>query len=164
MKMFPALFCLLFVLTPRLEAAAPFSAGANLGIDFPLAHTDQTDPGVAVEAFWRIDPYEVRFHYGYVKSHLYSVVLAMKHFFSEGQLRPFAEVGVGPLIVNTPSQGLGYGFYPVGSLGADIAISSHFSAGLVTRYAGLVYFGDTASGDFEANHTLSILGNLTLWF
>ena len=146
--------------------AAPLALGVGLGGDFPFAHTGSTDPGVSVEAFYRLDPYEVRFHYGEIELDTYSVVLGIKHFFSEDNIRPYVEGAVGPLIVDTPgaSKGLAYGFKPEVTLGVDVAVSSHFSTGVVTRYFGMIYFGDTSTGAWEANHGISLLANLIVWF
>jgi hypothetical protein len=144
--------------------SAPLSLGGAAGADFPLSHGDEAGAGIAAEGFYRLDPYEVRFHFSEMKVESYSVVLAMKHFLSNGVIRPYIEGAVGPLIMHTNHKGLAYGAKPEVSLGADIALGPHFSTGVVTRYFGLVYFGSTNSGKFEANHGLSLLANLILWF
>ncbi len=155
----------LIVIVPgSIAQAASFAFGVNGGMSFPFHHTKRMDPGATVDAYWRLDPYEVRFNYTEMNVHHYSVLLGIKHFFSQGTLRPFAEIAAGPLIVNTEHEGFAYGISPVGSLGAEIGINENFSALVATRYSGFIYFGDTKSGSWEANHGLSILAGLTLWF
>lgn len=144
--------------------AAPFAIGASAGADFPFSHTGRLNPGVSAEAYYRLDPYEARFHYAYVEAHYYSLLLGRKHFFSQTNMRPYIEAAIGPSIVNTPGEGLAYGLSPVFSLGVDLAINSHLSTHLNTRYSAYVYFGDTHNGDWEAHHMLSLVGGLTLWF
>jgi hypothetical protein len=145
-------------------SASAIAVGGGAGGDFPFAHSDTTESGVAAEGFYRIDPYEIRFHFGDLNVKTYSVVVAMKHFFSNTIARPYIEAALGPTIVNTSGRGMAYGARPEASIGVDIGINQHFSAGVVTRYFGLVYFGNTSSGKFEANHGLSLLGNLIVWF
>lgn len=158
------LLCMLGLgLSDRLEASS-FAAGLNGGMELPFWHTEDQDPGPVGEAYWRIDPYEVRFHYHYTKVHYYSVLLGIKHFFSNDTLRPFVEVAGGPLIVNTPSEGLAYGLQPVASLGAELGVNENFSTLVAARYAGAIYFGDTSSGSWEATHGLSIVAGVALWF
>ncbi len=138
--------------------------GGSAGMDFPFSHTDNTTEGIAAEGFYRIDPYEVRFHFDDIKVKSYSVVLAIKHFFSDSVARPYIEGAFGPAIVNTDGRGMAYGFKPEASLGVDVGINPHISTGIAARYFGLVYFGDTNSGKFEANHGLSLLANFIVWF
>lgn len=144
--------------------ASQIALGGAAGLDLPLAHSDTSEAGIAAEGFYRIDPYELRFHFGDQTVKSYSVVLALKHFFSDSIARPYIEGAMGPLITNTPGRGLAYGAKPEVSLGVDIGINKNFSAGAVMRYFGMVAFGDTASGNFEANHGFSLLGNLIVWF
>lgn len=143
---------------------APLAISGGAGADFPLAHRDEQDPGISAEGSYRVDPYELRFHYGRTTVDSYSVVLGIKHFFNNGIVRPFVEGAIGPVIVNTPHFGLGYGVKPEATIGADIAINANMSAGADFRYFGQAYFGDTRSGNFEANHGLSLLGHFTIWF
>lgn len=145
-------------------SAVPLAIGGAVGADFPLSHRDKVGPGISAEGFYRLDPYEVRFHYGHIDNDMYSVVLAMKHFFSEGVVRPYLEGAFGPVIVDTSGRGLAYGVKPEVTIGTDLGITENFSTGLVTRYWGAAYFGSTDSGKFEANHGFSILGNVILWF
>ena len=147
----------------RVEAA-PLALGGSVGMDFPFAHSDETDPGISAEGFYRIDPYEVRFHFGNNEIKYYSVSLALKHFFSHGVVRPYIEGALGALIADTPVEGLAYGAKPEVSLGADIGVSKHFSTGLAARYFGMTYFGSTSSGKWESNHGLSVMANVILWF
>ncbi|MDB5037023.1 MAG: hypothetical protein JWQ35_551 [Bacteriovoracaceae bacterium] len=143
---------------------AKLAIGGSAGMDFPFAHADKTEPGVSAEGFYRLDPYEVRFRFADIQMKTYSVVVAIKHFFSDDVVRPYIEGALGPVITNIKGRGLGYGAYPEASLGVDIGINTHLSTGVVARYFGLVYFGNTNSGKFEANHGLSLLGNFIVWF
>jgi len=144
--------------------AADFAFGLNGGMNFPMWHTQHMEPGAAADAYWRVDPYEVRFSYAYTRANYFSVLLARKHFFSHDSLRPFVEVAGGPVIVNTKHEGLAYGFSPVGTLGAELGINESFSSLIALRYSGYIYFGDTKSGSWEANHGLSLVAGVTLWF
>jgi len=144
--------------------AQTIAFGLNIGVDFPLAHLKHLDPGLAVEANYRLDPYEVRFHYAYVDSHYYSLGLGHKFFFSQSTIRPYVEPFLGMAIVNTSGEGLAYGINPGASFGVDLAVSSWVSTQVVSRYSGYVYFGKTKSGSWQAHHMLSVLGGLTLWF
>jgi len=144
--------------------ASDFAFGLNGGMNFPMWHTDRMDPGAAADAYWRVDPYEVRFSYAYTRANYFSVLLGRKHFFSNATLRPFVEIAGGPVIVNSKREGLAYGLSPVGTLGAEIGINKTFSSLVALRYAGYIYFGDTKSGSWEANHGLSLVAGVTLWF
>ena len=144
--------------------AAPLAMGGSVGGDFPLAHDDSYGAGVSAEGFYRVDPYEIRFHYSATKVETYSLVLGRKYFFSQGIVRPFVEGAAGPVIVHTNHKGLAFGAKPDFTLGTDVAINSHFSTGASMRYFALIYFGSTNSGKFEANHGFSLMGHLTLWF
>lgn len=144
--------------------AAPLAMGGALGADMPLHHERTTDPGIAAEGFYRVDPYEIRFHFSNIKIHNYSVLVGIKHFFSESVLRPYVEGAAGPVIIHTSSKGFGYGLKPEVSLGVDMGINRWFSTGVVTRYFGMMVFGDTHSGSWEAHHGFSLLGNLIVWF
>jgi hypothetical protein len=151
------------ILTLSLEAS-PIAVGANVGADFPLARRAEVREGISAEAFYRRDPYEIRFHYGNWKVDSYSVTFNRKHFFSQAELRPYLEAGIGPIIINTPSEGLSYGVTPVGSLGVELGLSDHFSGLVAMRYSAYMVFGDTAGGSWESNHYLSLLGGVSLWF
>jgi hypothetical protein len=166
MKMLSACFCFVLFVSGLMStlSAATIAMGGAAGMDFPLARTDKTDPGISLEGFYRLDPYEVRFHFGDLNLKTYSVLVALKHFFSNGLARPYLEAALGPVIVNTDGRGLAYGGRPEATLGLDLAISQNLSTGVVLRYFGLIYFGDTNSGKFEANHGLSLLGNFIVWF
>ena|SRR5665213_1511252 len=155
---------IVFTCIMSTSSVLALSLGGAAGMDFPISHTHSTSPGVAAEGFYRLDPYEVRFHFSHIDVDTYSVLLSMKHFFSDTLIRPYVEGAMGPLIVNTKGRGLGYGIKPEVSLGADLGITSHFSTGVVARYFGLVYFGSTSIGKFEANHGFSLMGNLIVWF
>jgi hypothetical protein len=144
-------------------SAEALSVGGSAGVEFPFHHPEY-EAGVAAEAFWRKDQYELRFHYANTKSEIYSLVAGMKHFFSNESLRPYVEAAVGPVIVDTHGRDLAYGVKPEFSLGADLGLSRHLSFGMVTRYYGMIYFGDTGSGNFEANQGLNMLLNVILWF
>jgi hypothetical protein len=157
------LFLMMMVSSQSLRAST-FAFGINGGMKFPFWHTERMDPGVSLDANWRVDPYELRFSYSYIDVHYYSVLLGVKHFFSSDTLRPYVEIAGGPLIVNTKAEGLAYGISPVGSLGVELGINENFSSLAVARYSGFFYFGDTKSGSWEANHALSILAGVTLWF
>jgi len=148
----------------KVALPATFAPGVSVGADFPLAHRDQTDAGISLEVFYRVEPFVVRIHYARLEIDYYSVVLGRKHFFSNAMLRPYVEGALGPVIVDSPSKNLSYGVKAVGSLGADIAINSFLSTGITLRYSGYSYFGDTLSGRFEANHTFSLMGKLIVWF
>lgn len=145
-------------------SAQPLAVGGGGGVIFPFAHRDRLSEGFSLEAFYRLDPYEVRFQYADMNEHHYFVTLNRKHFFADSEIRPFLEAGLGPAIANTANEGLSYGVSPQVGFGADLAINAHLSTGVTTRYIGMVYFGDTPSGVFEAQHSLSIVGNLILWF
>lgn len=157
------IFCFLILFAVELDAAN-LSFGVMSGMEFPFAHTDRMDPGFRIDAFYRLDPYEVRFHYSELNSDFYSVGLGRKFFFSNEEIRPFFETAFSACIVDTSPEGLGYGINPEVSLGAELGISENFSTSLVTRYNAYWYFGNTGSGDMEANHGLSILAGLNLWF
>jgi len=144
--------------------AANFTFGVMSGMEFPFAHTDRMDPGFRIDAFYRLDPYEVRFHYSELNSDFYSVGLGRKFFFSNDEIRPFFESAVSACIVDTHPEGLAYGMNPEISLGVELGINENFSTSLVARYGGYWYFGNTGSGDMEANHGLNILAGLNLWF
>jgi hypothetical protein len=164
-KVFLTLGCgFVFASSALSLSAAPFAFGLNGGMKFPLWHTEKMDPGFSVDAQWRKDPYEVRFNYSHIDVHYYSVLLGIKHFFSNDLLRPYVEIAGGPVIVNTKGKGLGYGISPVGSVGAELGINENFSTVVATRYSAFFYFGDTQSGSWEANHSLSIMAGVTLWF
>lgn len=150
--------------TSSFVGAAPLAIGGSVGGEFPFAHGDKQGPGISAEGFYRVDPFELRFHYADIEIETYSVLLAMKKFFSNGIVRPYAEGAIGPLIVNTEPDGLSYGVRPEVTLGADIALNSHFSTGATVRYFGNIHFGDTGSGKMEANHGVSLLGNIVVWF
>lgn len=164
MKLWKSLIVLLLLIPGSGLFAQGISFGARGGMGFPFAHTKRMDPGLSVEAFYRLDPYEVRFNYQYFGTQYYSVLLGRKHFFSNDEIRPFAEAAIGPTIVDVEYEGLAYGLSPVASLGAELGINEHFSTSLATRYSAYIYFGDTGSGDFEANHALSVVAGLSLWF
>lgn len=144
--------------------AAPLAISGGVGADLPLSHRDEQDPGISAEGSYRVDPYELRFHYGHMKIDSYAVLLGMKRFFSNSIVRPYVEAALGPVIVNTPHRGLAYGVRPEVSLGSDIAVNSQFSGGAVVRYFAQAYFGDTNNGNFEANHGFTLLGYFTIWF
>ena len=144
--------------------ASPLGLNVGSGIEFPLSHNDTYDPGILAEVSWRKDPYELRFHFADMKIHHYAVVASIKHFFSDDLLRPFVEGGVGALIVDTPNRGLAFGVRPEAGFGADFGLNQHLSFGANVRYAGSLYFGDTDAGFFEANHSISLLANVVLWF
>jgi|GEM_PF-5989719 len=150
MKTIKFLFILFFILPALPAEAVNFSFGASGGMEFPLWHTSNESAGPRVEAFYRIDPYEVRFHYAYLDTHYYSVLLGRKLFFSDDLLRPYVEAALGPAIVNTPSKGMAYGVSPEFSLGAELGINQHFSSFVCSRYSAYVYFGNTKSGSMEA--------------
>ncbi|PIR22808.1 MAG: hypothetical protein COV44_06525 [Deltaproteobacteria bacterium CG11_big_fil_rev_8_21_14_0_20_45_16] len=155
---------LIMVLGEGQSRAANFSVGGSGGMEFPFWHTERMDPGLRAEGFYRIDPYEVRFDYSYLQVHYYSVLLAKKFFFTQDDIRPFVEAALGPCFVNTPHKGLGYGISPEISLGAELGINEHFSSSLTMRYSAYWYFGDTKSGTMEANHGLSVVAGISLWF
>lgn len=144
--------------------ASPLGLNAGAGIEFPISHQDTFDPGVMAEVSWRKDPYELRFHYSHMNIQHYAVIGSIKHFFSDDLLRPFVEGGVGPMVVDTPGRDLSFGVRPEIGAGADLGLDQHLSFGANIRYAAMVYFGDTDSGFFEANHAISLLANVTLWF
>lgn len=144
--------------------AETIAFGLNVGVDFPLAHRDRLDAGVMIEANYRLDPYEVRFHYAYVNSHYYGLGLGHKFFFSQGSMRPYLEPFLGMAIVNTKGEGLGYGVNPTLSLGVDLAVNARISTQIAARYTGYVYFGETKGGSWQAHHMLSLLGGVSLWF
>ncbi len=157
---------LLFVLAAWIPLRNVFAlaVGGNVGMDLPFSHSSNYDPGIAAEGYYRIDPYEIRFHYGGTQADTYSVLAGIKHFFSADIARPFVEAAIGPVVVNSPNQGLAYGAKSEVTLGLDIGINRYFSTGAVVRYFGMAYFGDTHSGKFEANHGFSLLGTLLVWF
>jgi len=144
--------------------AETIAFGLNVGVDFPLAHRDRLNAGVMVEANYRLDPYEVRFHYAYVNSHYYSLGLGHKFFFSQAVMRPYLEPFLGLAIVNTKGEGLSYGVNPTLSLGVDLAVNTRISTQIAARYSGYVYFGETKGGSWQAHHMLSVLGGVSLWF
>jgi hypothetical protein len=146
--------------------ATPLAVGLGVGVDFPFAHAESSDPGIALEGIFRADPFEVRFHFAEIESKVYAVSLGYKFFFNDDMLRVYAEPAVGPMIVDTPGAGksAAFGIRPEASLGVDIGINTNLSVGVVSRYFTMFYFGDTASGKFEANHGLSLLANLIYWF
>jgi opacity protein-like surface antigen len=146
-----------------VEASA-LGLNAGAGIEFPISHQDTYDAGVMAEVSWRKDPYELRFHFSDMMIQHYAVVVSIKHFFSDDLLRPFVEGGVGPAIVDTPIRGLAFGARPEAGFGADLGLSENLSFGANVRYAGLIYFGDTDAGFFEANHAISLLANVAFWF
>jgi len=148
----------------RAVEAAPLGLNAAAGMEFPLSHHDTFDAGVMAEVSWRKDPYELRFHFSDMVIQHYAVVVTIKHFFSDDLLRPFVESGVGPAIVDTPVRGLAFGARPEGGFGVDLGLSENLSFGANVRYAGLIYFGDTDAGFFEANHAISLLANIAFWF
>ncbi len=148
----------------RTVEAAPLGLNAAAGMEFPLSHHDTFDAGVMAEVSWRKDPYELRFHFSDMVIQHYAVVVTIKHFFSDDLLRPFVEGGVGPAIVDTPVRGLAFGARPEGGFGVDLGLSENLSFGANVRYAGLIYFGDTDAGFFEANHAISLLANIAFWF
>jgi len=161
------IFLVLCLLTLPLKASFALGLGGGVGADFPLAHLDggENEVGLSAEGFYRLDPYEVRFHYGNQGLETYSVVLGIKHFFTQSIVRPYAEAAFGPTIVSTPGRSnLAYGVRPEGSIGADVGINSYLSTGITARYFGMAYFGSTNSGKFEANHGFSLMGTLLLWF
>lgn len=167
MKYYFAFCILLLNVSTGLVEASPLAAGASVGAEFPFAHNrdGHTQFGVSAEAYYRLDPYEVRFHFADLDSHFYVVQLGIKHHFTNDLIRPFVEAALGPLIVDVAGPyDLAYGFSPTGSIGADLAINENLSTGVVARYSGYIYFGDTLSGNFEANHSLAILANVTVWF
>lgn len=143
--------------------ASPVGVGSSIGAAFSLAHRERLNQGVQVEAHVRRDPYEIRFEYADPGSSLFSLSLARKHFFSQESLRPFAEAGLGFAILSD-SGGLAYGPRPSLSLGAELGISHHFSAQALVRYSAYMVFGETSGGSWEANHSFSLIGGLTLWF
>lgn len=144
--------------------AGPLAFGGGAGVDLPFYHENTYDPGVSAEAFWRKDQYEIRFHFADTQTQTYSFVMGIKHFFSDSALRPYVEGAAGPLIVDPKGKGLAYGARPEAALGADLGLSQNLSVGFVTRYYGMIYFGDTHSGKFEANHGMTVLVNLIFWF
>lgn len=149
--------------SPSVEASR-FSFGGSGGAEFPFAHGSRVDWGPRGEGFFRVDPYEVRFSYADMKVDVYSVVVGRKLFFSESLLRPYVEAAGGFAIQQTDSKGLAYGLTPVVSLGTDLGINSFLSAQVNLRYSAYWVFGKTGSGKMEANHSLSLLGGLSLWF
>lgn len=155
--------CLLGAQSTPLEAAR-FVFGANAGVEFPFAHDSSSDLGARAEAFFRVDPYEIRFSYAELETDFYSLVVTRKLFFSEGLLRPYFEAGGGMVIVQTDGEGTAYGVTPVISLGADLGVTSYLSLQVAARYEAYWYFGDTSSGGSEANHSLSLVGGASLWF
>jgi len=154
------------VIVPSKSSAqsAPFAIGGAAGVEFPFAHGRDYDPGIAVEAFFRKDPYELRFHFADTKTQSYSVLLGIKHFLSNTSVRPYVEAAAGPTIVDSKGRGLGYGLRPEATLGADLGLSRHLSFGAAARYFGMIYFGDTNSGNMEAQHGLDLLFNVVVWF
>lgn len=158
-----ACFFVIGVLPAEVEASR-FVFGAAGGAEFPFAQDDQTDWGIRAEAFYRVDPYEIRFSYSELNVDYYSVVLGRKFFFTQDLLRPFFEAGGGMVIAYTENEGTAFGVSPVLSLGAELGIHSFLSAVVATRYSAYWYFGSTSSGSMEANHSLSLIGGVNLWF
>lgn len=154
----------LILLSWNSVQARTIAFGAAGGIEFPFAHSKKMDPGPRAEAYYRLDPYEVRFHYAHLEVDFYTVSLAMKHFFSNDEIRPFVEASLGPTIVDTPGEGLAYGISPEFSGGVELGINQNFSTHVNTRYTAYWYFGDTGSGSMEAQHALSLVAGVTLWF
>ena len=156
------------IMLTRMEStqANPIAIGVGAGADFPFSHRDTSDPGFSFDGIFRMDPYEIRFHFAEIEAKIYSVSIAYKFFFNDELFRFYLEPAVGPLIFDTPgaAKGVAYGVRPEGTLGVDIGINTHLSAGVVTRYFTMLYFGDTPSGKTEANHGLSLLANLIYWF
>ena len=148
----------------QVKAQSPLALGGGAGIELPFAHEGHYEAGVAAEAYWRKDPYELRFHFSDVKTRTYSLLVGIKHFFTNAALRPFIAGGLGPTIVQSPGRDLAYGFRPDVTLGADLGLSRNLSFGVATKYFGLVYWGDTESGKMEANHGLNIMVNFAVWF
>lgn len=163
LKFFYALGVFIFMNLVQAEAA-PLSFGATGGVDFPLSHTERLDPGPRVEAFYRLDPYEVRFHYSSLNEDYYGIVLGQKFFFTQDEIRPFFEAAGGLGIVDTDGEGLAYGLNPELSLGAELGINKNFSAITLCRYSAYWVFGDTSSGAMEAHHSLVVMGGVSLWF
>ena len=156
-------FVFAFFLISDLQASN-FSFGVMGGIEFPFTHRQRLDLGPRVDAFYRLDPYEVRFHYSHQNEDYYGIVLGRKHFFSQEEVRPFVEVAGGLAFVDTSGEGLAYGFHPELSAGAELAINQNFSTIIATRYSVYWYFGETSSGSMEAHHSLNVLAGVTLWF
>lgn len=154
----------LILLALRGLEASPLGLNAGAGMEFPISHHDTYDAGVMAEISWRKDPYELRFHFSDMLIQHYAVLVSIKHFFSDDLLRPFVEGGVGPAIVDTPLRGLAFGVRPEAGFGADLGLNENLSFGANVRYGGLVYFGDTDAGFFEANHAISFLANVAFWF
>ncbi len=152
------------VLSSQNLRAAPLAFGVAGGAELPFYHAEDYDPGLSAEAFWRKDPYELRFHYAHVETQTFSVLLAMKYFFSDSTLRPYFEVAAGPTIIDPKGKGLAYGVRPEASFGADLGVNRNFSINFATRYYGTIYFGDTQSGKWEANHGLNVMVGAVLWF
>ncbi len=155
------LFALVGISPMKLYGLA---VGGSVGMDLPLAQGDSYDPGIAAEGYYRVDPYEIRFHFSDMNVKSYSVMAAMKHFMSDDIARPFVEAAFGPVINSTKGKGLSYGIKPEVSLGVDIGINKHLSTGAAFRYFGMAIFGKTSSGKFEANHGFSIVALLGVWF
>lgn len=162
------MFCFAILVVSSLSClrvdASPFAFGGAVGVEFPFAHSARLDPGVAAEAFYRLDPYEIRFHYSEIEFDSYSVLVAIKYFFTQTEIRPYFEAALGPTIADFPARELAYGIRPEVTLGADLAINRNLSTGLAFRYFGSLVFGDTPSGKFEANHGLNLLANVIVWF
>jgi hypothetical protein len=155
---------LIHLMSTSSVLAGNLAISGGAGADFPLAHRDEQDAGISAEGAYRVDPYELRFHFGRTSVDSYSVLLGIKNFFNTGVVRPYIEGAIGPVIVNTPHKGLAYGVKPEVTLGTDIAMNEHMSAGADVRYFGQAYFGNTKNGNFEANHGFSLLGHFTIWF
>ncbi len=153
------------ILLPKQTEA--LGIGGSFGADLPLAHTSgsKNEVGISAEGFYRVDPWEVRFHYGDQGVDTYSVVLGVKHFFTQSVIRPYVEGALGPVIVNSPRKSnLAYGVKPEVTLGVDIGMNAWLSTSVQARYFGLAYFGSTDSGKFEANHGFTLNGSLIFWF
>lgn len=144
--------------------ASPIAVGGSVGGDLPFARKSHFDPGVSAEGSVRVDPYEIRFHYADTRVNTYSLVLAYKYFLTNQLLRPYGEVGLGPVVVHTEGEGLGYGARPEIGIGADLGINPYLSLGVSSRYYAMLYFGSTKNGKFESNHGMSIMGSFSLWF
>lgn len=164
MRKFHILFLVLGFLPSAFLSAAPLAVGTNLGVDFPLSKRSETSEGFAVEGLFRKDPYEIRFHFSDTKKHLYSLSINRKHFFSQSDLRPYFEAGIGPVILDSPNVALAYGLGASASLGVEMGVSDHFSVQILTRYQPHIVFGDTVGGSWETNHMIALMGGVSLWF
>lgn len=161
----PLLCFLICTVVACLEQARAerFTFGAYAGVEFPFVHESRTELGPRVDAFYRLDPYEVRFHFAELNEDFFWVGFGRKFFFAQQEMRPFFELAGGIAFVDTTTT-LAYGISPEFSLGVELAINRYLSTTLASRYTVYWYFGDLPGSDMEVQHALSVVAGLNLWF